>query len=49
VKSWTLLELRLRGQLCLAGHTRPEALLDEDLGRLADLPVDPNGVAATRA
>ncbi|MFU8816949.1 MAG: metallophosphoesterase family protein [Pseudomonadales bacterium] len=43
-KSWTLLELTLRGQLSLAGHTRLEALLDDWRDRLALLRSDADAV-----
>lgn len=43
-KSWTLLELSLRGQLSLAGHARLEALLRDWQSRLALLRIDTDTV-----
>jgi DNA repair exonuclease SbcCD nuclease subunit len=44
-KSWTLIELTLRGQLSLAGHARLEALLADFDSRLACLRVDGDTVS----
>jgi hypothetical protein len=43
-KSWTLVELSLRGQLSLAGHARLETLIDDFSTRLGLLRVDTSGV-----
>jgi DNA repair exonuclease SbcCD nuclease subunit len=44
-KSWSLLELSLRGQLSLAAHARLEALLGDFRARLACLRIDSDTVS----
>jgi DNA repair exonuclease SbcCD nuclease subunit len=45
-KSWTLVEMSVRGQLSLAGHARLDGLLEDFAGRLAALRTDTSSVSA---